>query len=108
LESTHDKINRIRKILENSEVIERNENNENIVQVGSIVRYSIIKNSGLENDKESEIEITSEMDSDPFVGKVSYLSPLGSSLINREIGEIVEVNNSNILNSYKVRILKIR
>ncbi|WNE41842.1 MAG: Transcription elongation factor GreA [Mycoplasmataceae bacterium] len=108
LENTHDKINRIRKILENSDVVERNENSEKIVQVGSVVNYLIIDNSGTSTNKELEIEITSEMDSDPFVGKVSYLSPLGSSLINKEVGEEVEVNNSNVLKRYKIRILKIR
>lgn len=108
LENTHDKINRIRKILENSDVVEKSENSDKVVQVGSIIKYLIINNDGVEVNKELEIEITSEMDSDPFVGKVSYLSPLGSALLNKEIGEVVEINNSNVLNKYKVRILKIR
>jgi transcription elongation factor GreA len=103
LEITHDKINKIRKDLENSNIIQGNDKNNDSVRIGNKVVYSIIG-----KDETLEVEITSEIEANPFVNKVSYLSPLGSALLNKEIGKVVEINNSNVLNKYKVKILKIR
>jgi transcription elongation factor GreA len=96
-------------VLENSDVIKgSNFNGREFVQVGSKVTYSIIDKSGKLNQESSEIEITSEIDSDPFVGKVSHQSPLGSSLIGKKIGDIIEVVSSKILNNYKIKVLEIK
>ena len=114
LEITHDKINKIRKDLENASIIQGNDKNNDSVRIGNKVVYSILNNDekvgnfSKQSFETSEVEITSEIEANPFIKKISYLSPLGSALLNKEIGEVVEINNSNVLNKYKVRILKIR
>lgn len=107
LENAQDKINKMRSLLENSEIISKNEEDAEFIQVGSNVTYAILKNDGTLEETTSEIEITSEMDSDPFVNKVSNQSPFGSSLIGKEVGAIVEVVSPKASNSYKVKVLKV-
>ncbi|WNE41359.1 MAG: Transcription elongation factor GreA [Mycoplasmataceae bacterium] len=111
LESTHDKINRIRKVLENSDIVKGNTQiNCQFIQIGNKVSYSIFDSSNIISDEISEIEITSEIDSDPFINKISYQSPLGSSLIGKSVGDILEIMSSKNLNkrSYKIKVLKIK
>lgn len=109
LEIAQDKINKMRTLLENSDVISKSDHEESLkfIQVGSNVSYCILKSDGTLETKESEIEITSEMDSDPFVNKVSDQSPFGASLIGKEVGDIVEVTSPKVSNNYKVKVLKI-
>ena len=103
LELTHDKILRIRRDLDNATIITGNDNNNESVRIGNKVSYALL------NRKEiSEVEITSEVDSDPFINKISYLSPLGSSLLNKKVGELVEINKSHVLNNYRIKILEIK
>jgi len=103
LEITHDKILRIRRDLDNATIITGNDNNNESVRIGNKVLYSLL------NRKEiSEVEITSEVDSDPFINKISYLSPLGASLLNKKINEVVEINKSHPLNNYRIKILEIK
>jgi len=102
LEITHDKILRIRKDLDNSTIIKGN-NNTDSIQIGNRVIYSINN-----NNETSEVEITSEVESNPFVNKISYLSPLGASLMNKKVGEVIEIKNSRNLNSYQIKIIEVR
>ncbi|WNE41674.1 MAG: Transcription elongation factor GreA [Mycoplasmataceae bacterium] len=103
LEITHDKIIKIRKDLENSNIIQGNDNNNNSIRIGNKVLYSIVG-----KDESLEVEITSEIEANPFINKISYLSPLGSSLMNKGVGEVIEIKNSRNLNNYQIKVIEVK
>lgn len=43
-------------------------------------------------EEECEYEITGSLESDPSEGKISNESPVGAALMNRKVGDVVEVN----------------
>jgi transcription elongation factor GreA len=108
-ENNRDKINKMRYLLENSDVILKSDDKEEMrfIQIGSNVVYSILDDDSSLQEKTLNVEITSEIDSDPFIGKISHQSPFGSSLIGKEVGDIIEIISSNRLNNYKVKVLEI-
>lgn len=42
------------------------------------------------------MEITSEIEANLFLNKISYKSSLGASLMNKKVNEIVEIKNSKL------------
>lgn len=108
-ENNRDKINKMRYLLENSDIISKSDNKEEMkfIQIGSNVIYSMLNDDFSLQEKTFNVEITSEIDSDPFVGKISHQSPFGSSLIGKEVGNIIEIISSNHSNNYKVKVLEI-
>lgn len=55
------------------------------VGIGSLVRVSDGKNS-------FEFNIVGQLEADPIHNKLSHVSPIGSALIGKRVGEEVEVN----------------
>lgn len=110
LEKVQDNITRIRNSLEEYEVISfDHKQSYKSIQIGNKVTYEAVSKSSFEDQqKKMEIEITSEIDSDPFVGKISYQSPLGSSLLGKEVGDIVDVVIPKSSNNYKIKVLEIK
>ncbi|RME30154.1 transcription elongation factor GreA [Candidatus Parcubacteria bacterium] len=58
---------------------------QEIIGMGSRVR--VRKNGG----EEKEFVIVSPHEADTLTGKISYESPLGSALMGRKVGEVVEI-----------------
>lgn len=55
-----------------------------------------------DTDEEAVYKIVGEDESDVKAGKVSLSSPIARALINKEIGDVVEVNAPGGLKSYEV------
>ena len=97
------RIQEIKDILANYELISGNKNNDENekVKVGSKVKLL-----DLSDDEEVTYEIVGEVEADPDNNKISNQSPLAQAILGKTVKSIVEVRN--IDNPYKVKILKIQ
>ena len=92
------KIAELEYTLEHATIIEHV--NKDIVGVGSTVQIKY------EGDEElEEYRIVGSKEADPFNNKISNESPIAAAILNKKVGEVVEVSSPNGL--YKVEILKI-
>ena len=91
------RIQEIEAILSRAEVIEPDQENTGIVQIGSKVTIQ-------EEGEDSETwRIVGVNEADLEQQKISYLSPIGSALLDKKVGEKVEVllpNNAKVV--YKI------
>ena len=93
------RIKRLEKILENYELIESKESDK--VTLGSTVEIKYV-----DDNEEDEYKIVGSQEADPFSSKISNESPIAKSLLNKKVGEIVEVESPN--GSYKIEITGIK
>lgn len=78
------RVREIEEILNNAQVIENNHVG-NLVQVGSSVT--------VQTDGKSELfQIVGEFEADPMNKKLSQNSPIGQALINKKVGDLVEID----------------
>ena len=78
------RVREIEEIINNVQVIENNHVG-NLVQVGSSVT--------VQTDGKSELfQIVGEFEADPMNKKLSQNSPIGQALINKKVGDLVEVD----------------
>lgn len=80
------KIVELEKMLRNVKVIDEDELNEDIVNVGATIKLFDI-----EFDEEITYKLVGSMEADPEKGRISNESPVGASLIGRKVGDIVEI-----------------
>jgi transcription elongation factor GreA len=78
------RVQEIEGILNNAEVVENN-NNSDQIQVGSSVIVEVKGEKDL-------FQIVGEFEADPMNKKLSQNSPIGQALINKKVGDTVEVN----------------
>ena len=93
------RIKKIEKMLENYEIIEKSSND--VVGLGSTVNIKYI-----DDDEEDEYKIVGSQEADPFMSKISNESPIAKALLNRKVGDIVEVESPNGV--YKIEITEIK
>ena len=93
------RIKRLEKILENYELIESKESDK--VTLGSTVEIKYV-----DDNEEDEYKIVGSQEADPFSSKISNESPIAKALLNKKVGEIVEVESPN--GSYKIEITGIK
>ncbi|MBR4672145.1 MAG: transcription elongation factor GreA [Bacilli bacterium] len=93
------RIKKIEKMLENYEIIEKKSNDK--VGLGSTVNIKYI-----DDDEEDEYKIVGSQEADPFMSKISNESPIAIALLNRKVGDIVEVESPN--GTYKIEITEIK
>ena len=93
------RIKKIEKMLENYEIIEKADNDK--VGLGSTVEIKYI-----DDDETDEYEIVGSQEADPFASKISNESPIAKALLNKKVGDIVEVESPN--GTYKIEITKIK
>lgn len=92
----------IQQILENSKIISKSENKTKKIRLGSVVTIKYIKT------KETEVfKIVSPIECDPTSSpmKISNESPLAKMLVNREVGEKLEVKG--VQNPYEIEIISL-
>ena len=92
---TENRIYELEQQLTNSKIYKKQ--NKNTVEIGSKVTIEI------DNDLET-YEIVGINEADIQNNKISYESPLGASLLNKKINDIVTVD---IINPYNVKIIEI-
>ena len=93
------RIKKIEKMLENYEIIENASNG--VVGLGSTVNIKYI-----DDDEEDEYKIVGSQEADPFMSKISNESPIAKALLNKKVGDIVEVESPNGV--YKIEITEIK
>lgn len=93
------RIKKIEKMLENYEIIEKKSND--VVGLGSTVNIKYI-----DDDEEDEYKIVGSQEADPFMSKISNESPIAKAILNRKVGDIVEVESPN--GAYKIEITEIK
>ncbi len=92
------RVQEIEGIINNAEVVENNDNS-NQVQIGSSVTVET-------NGKQEVFQIVGEFEADPMNKKLSQNSPIGQALINKKVGDLVEVNIPAGKISYKIIEIK--
>lgn len=81
-------------------IVDSDELKNDKVRIGSTVKVLDI-----DFDEENEYKIVGSIESDPDRGWVSNLSPIGSGLIGKKKGEVVDIKTPN--GSFQVKILAI-
>ena len=94
LRQTNDKIIKIEDILARSEIIKPNQNGQ--IEIGNIVEIEV-------NGKIKQYQILGSLETDPTHGLISYNSPLGSLLLNKKVGDTVELKNGDIIRRYTIK-----
>ncbi len=84
------RIQELEKVLASAKIIS-NEKSSQIVEIGSTVTLMA------RQDKEV-VQIVGIEEANPMTGKISYQSPLGKELLNKTIGEQVQIGK----NKYKI------
>ncbi|HLS52976.1 MAG TPA: transcription elongation factor GreA [Tissierellaceae bacterium] len=92
-----ERIIKLEMILRNARIIDEDEITTDIVSIGSKV---LVKD--LEYDEEMEYLIVGSAEADPYDGKISNESPLGSALLGRKKGDVVEVEVPDGTISYEI------
>ncbi len=80
------RIEEIDKILKNAEVVDDNDGDSSVINVGCTVTIK-----DLEFNEEMEYKIIGSTEADSLKGKISNESPVGKALIGAQKGETVEV-----------------
>ncbi len=93
------RITEIENILANAEIIEEKKGDSKKVGLGSTVEVEY-----LEIGKKGTYTIVGSVESDPFQGKISNDCPLGSALIGKKEGDIIDVKGNK---PYQVKIIKL-
>ena len=91
------RIKEIEYKLEHSEIMD---GSKDLVSVGSVVLVKYLDG----NDTE-EYKIVGSLEADPFENKISNESPIGKSLLNKKVGDVITVESPN--GSYDIKIEKI-
>ena len=93
------RIKKIERMLENYEIIEKKTTDK--VGLGSTVNIKYI-----DDDETDEYKIVGSQEADPFESKISNESPIAKALLNKKVGDIVEVESPNGV--YKIEITEIK
>ncbi len=94
------RIKRIEKMLENAEIIEKVESD--VVSLGCTVSIKYCD----DDDEVDEYKIVGSQEADPFMSKISNESPIAKAIMNKKVGDIVEVESPNGV--YKIEITAIK
>ena len=89
----------LEKMLENYEIIEKKATDK--VGLGSTVEIKYV-----DDDEKDEYKIVGSQEADPFSSKISNESPIAKAILNKKVGEIVEVESPNGV--YKIEITGIK
>lgn len=91
------RIIQLENMLKNASVIDESEISTDMVSVGSIVKVK-----DYEFDEEVEYSIVGSAEADPMEFKISNESPVGSALMGKKVGEIIEVTVPGGLSKFEV------
>ena len=95
----HARKQELEAMISNAVILEENANSD-VAGIGSKVRILDLS----ENEEETLI-IVGSVEANPFEGKLSNVSPLGSALNNAKVGDIVTINGVEV--PYQVKVLEI-
>jgi transcription elongation factor GreA len=91
-------INEVAGLIARARVIGDNDISTETVGVGSQVQIEDVENGG----SKQEFRLVGPTETDPDNGKISHLCPIGMSLMNSKLGDVVSVNTPGGVKKYKV------
>ena len=91
------RIEEIEQILKNAEVVDEDEVDLDVVNIGCLVRVLDI-----EYNEEEEYKLVGSSEASSLQNKISNESPFGKALIGAKVGEVVEVEAPAGVVKYKV------
>lgn len=94
------RIKKIEKMLENVEIIEKVDNDK--VGLGTTVSIRYVD----DEDETDEYKIVGSQEADPFESKISNESPIAKAIMNKRVGDIVDVESPNGV--YQIEIIDIK
>ena len=94
---TEGRILQLENMLKNAVVVDESELPNVVVSVGTIVKVK-----DYDFDEEVEYSIVGSAEADPMNFKISNESPVGSALVGKKVGDIVEVAVPDGVNKFEV------
>ena len=94
---TEGRIIQLENMLKNAVVVDESEIPKDKVSVGSIVKVM-----DYDFDEEVEYSIVGSAEADPMNFKISNESPVGSALLGKKVGDVVEVAVPNGVSKFEV------
>lgn len=94
---TEGRILQLENMLKNAVVVDENEIPKDKVSVGSIVKVM-----DYDFDEEVEYTIVGSAEADPMNFRISNESPVGSALVGKKVGDIIEVVVPNGVSKFEV------
>jgi transcription elongation factor GreA len=91
-------INETAGLIARARVIGDNDISKESVGVGSMVQIEDVENAR----NKQEFRLVGPTESNPENGKISHLCPIGRSLMNSKLGDVVSVNTPGGIKKYKV------
>ncbi|AKA71371.1 transcription elongation factor GreA [Clostridium scatologenes] len=91
------RIIQLENMLKNATIVDESEIPLDVVSVGSIVKVK-----DYEFDEEVEYTIVGSAEADPMNNKISNESPVGSGLVGKKIGDIIEVQVPDGVSKYEI------
>lgn len=91
------RIIQLENMLKNAKIVDESEIVKDVVNVGSIVKVK-----DYEFDEEVEFTIVGSAEASPMENKISNESPIGSALIGKKIGDIVEVQVPDGVSKFEI------
>ena len=98
---TEGRIIQLENMLKNASVVDESEISTDVISVGSITKVK-----DYEFDEDVEYTIVGSAEADPMNNKISNESPVGSALIGKKVGDIIDVNAPQGI--IKLEVLEIR
>lgn len=95
------RILQLEKLLENVEIIDESKQDNSKVNIGNTVEIKYVS-----EDEFEEYQIVGSQEADPFAFKISNESPIAKAVLNRRVGDVVDVQSPNGV--YQVEITSIR
>ena len=91
-------INETAGLIARARVIKDSEINTKMVGIGSLVQVEDVENGSIKQ----EFRLVDPTESNPETGKISHLCPIGMSLMDSKLGDVVSVNTPGGIKKYKV------
>ncbi|MBV7276380.1 transcription elongation factor GreA [Clostridium thailandense] len=91
------RIAQLENMLKNATIVDESEIPTDIVSIGSIVKVK-----DYEFDEEVEYTIVGSAEADPLNNKISNESPVGSGLVGKKVGDIVEIQIPDGVSKYEI------
>jgi transcription elongation factor GreA len=91
-------INEVAGLIARATVIGEGDISTEIVGIGSMVQIEDVEDEG----GKQEFRLVGPTESDPGNGKISHLCPIGLSLMNSKLGDVVSVKTPGGIKKYKV------
>ena len=92
-----ERIVKLENMVRNARVIDEDDLNTEIVNVGSTVAVK-----DLSDGEEDEFTIVGSAEADPLSGKISNESPVGGKLLGAKVGDVIEVEIPDGMIKYEV------